>query len=412
MLTKARIYAGLGLAALGLLAACSETATAPRPSGLSPHGASFVAIPTPPQILATGGLGAFTNTIDANESLRLTTEFWDNVSSDDNGSGCNAGFFASGTIVGSCLFETPGSTANQGGYDHFWGQGAAGNDPAPFQFVGTNTYTVTLQGDYAGAGSTVGYFTHDATNGYLFTPVANWTNKVIAPNAGATVTVGPFAAGVTWGFFINTIVPQVGGCGGAANPNYACTDATGGFAGATATSSGPNNQQFALFSNSGGTQFLVGAEDNTLLLIGDLPNPLLHDSDYNDYMLSITPIINDFHGCTLGFWKNHTSNWHSPYTTSTTLGSVFTGTGTSSGSTFLQALAFKGGPAIQDAKNLLLKQAVAALLNSVTPGMNYTLTTAAIIAEVNTALASNDRNTILVEATRLEGFNSLEGPLC
>jgi hypothetical protein len=371
-----------------------------------------VAIPTPAQILATGGTGAFTNTINANESGRATTEFWDNVSSDDNGSGCNAGFFASGTIVGTCLFETAGSTANQGGYDHFWGQGLNGNAPAPFQFVGTNTYTVTLQGDYAGGGSTVGYFTHDGVNGYLFNPVANWTNKVIAPNAGATVTVGPFAAGVTWGLFINTIVPQVGGCGGAGHPNYACTDATGGFAGATATSSGPNNQQFALFSNSGGTQFLVGAEDNTLLLIGDLPNPLLHDSDYNDYMLSITPIITDFHGCTLGFWKNHLANWAGTgYTTGTTLGSVFTGTGTSSGSTFLQALSFKGGPAIQDAKNLLLKQAVAALLDAGTSGMNYPLTQAAIILEVNAALAG-DRNTILAEATKLEGFNSLEGPLC
>jgi hypothetical protein len=43
--------------------------------------------------------------------------------------------------------------------------------------------------------------------------------------------------------------------------------------------------------------------------------------------------------------------------------------------------------------------------------MNYPLTQAAIILEVNAALAG-DRNTILAEATKLEGFNSLEGPLC
>jgi hypothetical protein len=52
---------------------------------------------------------------------------------------------------------------------------------------------------------------------------------------------------------------------------------------------------------------------------------------------------------------------------------------------------------------------VSALLNSCS--VSYPLSTAAVISEVNTALASCDRNTILTEATRLDGFNNLPCPL-
>jgi hypothetical protein len=50
------------------------------------------------------------------------------------------------------------------------------------------------------------------------------------------------------------------------------------------------------------------------------------------------------------------------------------------------------------------------LLNSAS-GIGYPLSTAQVIAEVNAALASCDRNTILDEATRLDRFNNLGCPL-
>jgi hypothetical protein len=129
------------------------------------------------------------------------------------------------------------------------------------------------------------------------------------------------------------------------------------------------------------------------------------------------------HGCTLGFWKTHDGSgpqpnvWPSPYTPTTTLlAAGFIGTG-NDGVSLDDALGFSGGPTVQDAKNNLMKQAVAALLNAATTGMNYPLTVNQVLAEVNTALATtgtdaHKRQVILAEATRLEGFNSLEGPLC
>jgi hypothetical protein len=127
------------------------------------------------------------------------------------------------------------------------------------------------------------------------------------------------------------------------------------------------------------------------------------------------------HGCTLGFWKTHTglgtgnqaNAWPAPYVPGvTTLGGAgFTNTG-NQGATMLAALSFSGGPTLQDAKNNLMKQAVAALLNAATSGMNYPLTVNEVLTQVNAALASGNKGTILGLATTLDGFNSLEGPLC
>jgi len=135
------------------------------------------------------------------------------------------------------------------------------------------------------------------------------------------------------------------------------------------------------------------------------------------YTPFVPPPVN--HGCTIGFWKNTNKHpWPSPYNPNTsTIGGAppanagFTNSGQANTLMF-DALSFPGGPDIQDAKNLLLKQAVGALLNAATPGMGYPLTTTQIRTEVNAALASGDRDTILNEASKLEGFNSLEGPLC
>jgi hypothetical protein len=52
---------------------------------------------------------------------------------------------------------------------------------------------------------------------------------------------------------------------------------------------------------------------------------------------------------------------------------------------------------------------VSALLNACS--VSYPLTTAQIIAQVNAALASCDRTTILNEASQLNGFNNLPCPL-
>jgi hypothetical protein len=79
--------------------------------------------------------------------------------------------------------------------------------------------------------------------------------------------------------------------------------------------------------------------------------------------------------------------------------------------TLLEALSFQGGPTVADAAQILLRAAVAALLNAASPNVDYPLTVDQVIAEVNSALSSGDRAVILAEATRLDAFNNLGCPL-
>ena len=59
--------------------------------------------------------------------------------------------------------------------------------------------------------------------------------------------------------------------------------------------------------------------------------------------------------------------------------------------------------------NLLLKQAVAAILSAEHDDVNYAQTVAEIIAEVNAAIASQDQVTIL---TLQQEFNTLNNAGC
>ena len=79
--------------------------------------------------------------------------------------------------------------------------------------------------------------------------------------------------------------------------------------------------------------------------------------------------------------------------------------------TLRQALGFKGGSGTLGAAQILLRAAVAALLNSAHPDVDYPRTTAEVIADVNAALASQDRSTMLSLATALDADNNLGCPL-
>jgi hypothetical protein len=303
----------------------------------------------------------------------------------------------------ACLLQSPGSLANQGGMTNYWGDNGGiggGRDASSFMFGGSYSYAVTLIGSYAGNSSEVGWFTKSG-GVYTFHPITDWGNKTI--NHSETINTG----GLDWGFYVkNTALDATGNCA----PQTSCSDATGGF------SSTPFNQ-FAMFINSGGTQLLVGLEDNRLSPLWNGPdptnNPTNRDSDYNDYIFRITPSSLVHCGRTLGFWKNKglADGWPSPYTPGQTIGSVFNAAaaGTAASVTLLDALDFKGGPTLQDKKNLLLKQAVAALLNSAVPTFNYPLSTSALISAVNAALLSGNATTINNLQSQLDGFNNLEG---
>ena len=117
-------------------------------------------------------------------------------------------------------------------------------------------------------------------------------------------------------------------------------------------------------------------------------------------------------GCTPGYWKNHPEAWVG-FTTGQTLESVFDvpdALGLDSVS-LRSGLDFGGGSGTLGASKILLRAAVAALLNSASSGVDYPLTTAQVIAQVNAALASADRDTILALATDLDKKNNLGCPL-
>lgn len=235
----------------------------------------------PPQISAlvvsngtvvVGGAtpGAFV-AANPNNTGRATGAFWDNKSADELTTvmRCNSGFYAVGTISSGCDNQAGASFANRGGYSTYFGDGAGNRDATAFSFAPGFEYTVTLRGTYAGNVSEVGYYTvSGGVNTYF--PVAAWGSKTV----GSSVLIN--TNGRPWGFYIrNTVLSATAGCGGT---SYYCSQAEGGF---TALP----RQQFALFGNASGTGWLAGVEDNFLEL---LPNGFFRDSDYNDYMFSIT----------------------------------------------------------------------------------------------------------------------------
>lgn len=92
------------------------------------------------------------------------------------------------------------------------------------------------------------------------------------------------------------------------------------------------------------------------------------------------PICDDFEGCTLGYWKNHTDRWCDAFDTCTLYGAVFSNAPSKlAGLTLLEVLNLGGG-----GLNNLGRQSVAALLNACSNDVNFELaTTAEVIAYVN-----------------------------
>ena len=116
-------------------------------------------------------------------------------------------------------------------------------------------------------------------------------------------------------------------------------------------------------------------------------------------------------GCTPGYWKQdqHLDSWvGTGFTPGQTLESVFDVPDSFGldNVTLLNALSLKGGSTLAGAAETLLRAAVAAILNAASPDVDYAFTTAQIIAGVNAALASGDRNTILTAAAILDAANN------
>jgi hypothetical protein len=143
--------------------------------------------------------------------------------------------------------------------------------------------------------------------------------------------------------------------------------------------------------------------------VNQFPDSLLWQLAVLRVPLQRAPTLGE--GCTPGFWKNHVSAWGATgFTAGRTASSVFSGASafpSLSSRTLLQTLQGGGGSGTLGAARILLRAAVAALLNSAHPNLDYPRTTAEVIAAVNAALASNNRTTMLTLATALDNNNQL-----
>jgi hypothetical protein len=128
-------------------------------------------------------------------------------------------------------------------------------------------------------------------------------------------------------------------------------------------------------------------------------------------------------GCTPGYWKNNATSksanaWPAPYTPNTSIADVFDipgclggPTGTLGTSSLLKALGFTGNTSFTGSAKLLLRSAAAALLNSASRCVQFPLCANEVIADVDEALASCDRRTIVNLTGELSGLNALVCPL-
>lgn len=157
-----------------------------------------------------------------------------------------------------------------------------------------------------------------------------------------------------------------------------------------------------------------GAHQNIGTATGQSPSgTTVQDTDPANYFGQLESSGDE--GCSPGYWKNHPGSW-SPtgYSTSQTVDSVFSGASAyseSTGASLLEALSFGGGPGLEGAAQILLRAAVAALLNAAHPGVDYPDTANQVVADVNVALASANRTTMLALASGLDAENNLGCPL-
>jgi hypothetical protein len=122
-------------------------------------------------------------------------------------------------------------------------------------------------------------------------------------------------------------------------------------------------------------------------------------------------------GLTPGFWKNNAAKkgavaWGpTGFSPNQTLESVFNVPNSlgMDNVTLLQALNFKGGGGVRGAAQSLFRAAVAAVLNASHPLVDYPMSLGDIIADVNAALATNNRGTMLSLKDELDALNNLGG---
>ena len=166
---------------------------------------------------------------------------------------------------------------------------------------------------------------------------------------------------------------------------------------------------------------------NVYLVIGvgssftNTANVVVADNEGNAATSSASATITStWYGRSPGFWKNHPEAWLSGYTPSMNIQSIFTIPSTllTSGNldldkngvkdTLMAGLGYKGGTTLAGGAQILLRAAVAALLNEAYYGAGYPgeNSVSALIARVNSVLASQSRSNYLALAAEYDKWNN------
>ena len=120
-------------------------------------------------------------------------------------------------------------------------------------------------------------------------------------------------------------------------------------------------------------------------------------------------------GCTPGYWKQsqHFGSWTAPYTPSTHLRDIFVTSPVTlvPDDTLLEALNYQGGPGVPGATQILLRAAVAALLNASSPDVGFPVGVGHVVDTTISRIETQYRPTLLIRATYFDSLNNLYCPL-
>lgn len=118
-------------------------------------------------------------------------------------------------------------------------------------------------------------------------------------------------------------------------------------------------------------------------------------------------------GCTPGYWKQdqHFDSWPAPYTPDSNLRDVFVTSPVElvPDDTFLEALNYGGGSGIAGATRILLRAAVASLLNSAAPDVDFAVSTGHVVDTTIDRLETEYRPTLLKRADYFDSINNGSG---